>query len=506
MSELARRSSWWHLLLLCVAFAAFANTFGHGWTYDDFPVVVNNPDIRSLGNFFQNQYPGRPLRELSYLLDYSLFCLSHDAFQVQNILWHALNGVLVCRLALRLGATLGASVAAGGLFLVHPLTVEVVANISHRKDSMALAFMLMGILAYDRFRHKGGAKQWRWLVVALVCSLLAYAAKENALVLPLVFLAYEAIFVPPAKQLLINRIRTPGASLGTAAALVFFVGWLLSQGGILYAELAASRLAKLNYFGPWDIALHLRAVVRGWGYMLERLVFPVDLSPEYTFDIPPHWLEADVLLVLLSMGGLLATAIATRKKPVVLFSFVVFFLLLLPVSNLWPLPTYFAADRYMYAPLALLAVLCAHLFTVLSRRFLWIYSALIVLSIILSVLTWQQNRVWASPATLWHNVLEVNPRSAVALNNLGKIAYECGEYAQALDFFGKAVRVNPNIPEVHYNLGGLVEQVGNRGQAVRHFRRYLQFENPGSTVRVKQVREHLDQFYPGWQLGMTLPD
>jgi hypothetical protein len=32
-------------------FLLFANTFGNGWTFDDFPVIVENPDIRSIAGF-----------------------------------------------------------------------------------------------------------------------------------------------------------------------------------------------------------------------------------------------------------------------------------------------------------------------------------------------------------------------------------------------------------------------------------------------------------------------
>ena len=54
-------------------FVLYVKSFGNSWTHDDFPVVVNNPDIRSLKAFLENSYPGRPLRELSYFVDYSIF-------------------------------------------------------------------------------------------------------------------------------------------------------------------------------------------------------------------------------------------------------------------------------------------------------------------------------------------------------------------------------------------------------------------------------------------------
>ena len=81
-------------LLFVLAFLAYANTFGNGWTYDDFPVIVENPDVRSWAEFLRNSYPGRPLRELTYLFDHALFGLNPAGWHLQQIFWHALNACL----------------------------------------------------------------------------------------------------------------------------------------------------------------------------------------------------------------------------------------------------------------------------------------------------------------------------------------------------------------------------------------------------------------------------
>ncbi|MGE4345524.1 MAG: hypothetical protein AB7F20_14840, partial [Geoalkalibacter sp.] len=54
-------------ILLVLAFILYAESFGHQWTLDDFPVIVDNPDVKSWAGFLENSYPGRPLRELSFL-------------------------------------------------------------------------------------------------------------------------------------------------------------------------------------------------------------------------------------------------------------------------------------------------------------------------------------------------------------------------------------------------------------------------------------------------------
>ena len=126
-------------LLFATAFLVSANTFGNGWTYDDFSVIVENSDVRSWAGFLKDSYPGRPLRELTYLLDHSLFGLNPFGRHIQQIFWHALNACLIFTLGRQLQLARWAALLAALIFVLYPLKVEVVANLSRRKDSLALA-------------------------------------------------------------------------------------------------------------------------------------------------------------------------------------------------------------------------------------------------------------------------------------------------------------------------------------------------------------------------------
>ena len=79
------------LLYILAAFVLYAQSFNFNWTYDDFQIIVDNPDIRSWGAFLENQFHSRPLRELTYLLDYRLFGLNPFGWHIQNIFWHGIK-------------------------------------------------------------------------------------------------------------------------------------------------------------------------------------------------------------------------------------------------------------------------------------------------------------------------------------------------------------------------------------------------------------------------------
>jgi tetratricopeptide (TPR) repeat protein len=484
---------WPCVLLFLVAFLAFANTFGNGWTYDDFPVIVDNPDIRSLAGFLKDSYPGRPLRELTYLLDFSLFGLEPAGWHLQQIFWHGLNACLVFLLGRRLRLAGWAALLAALLFLLHPLQVEVVANLSHRKDSLALAGSLGAILCYLKFLDLR-PRRLAWLIGALACLGLACSAKQTALMTPVALFCYELLLMPRAERLL---ARWPLAWLGLALVGALAGGWWLAGDGwpTFALRMQDTISFKANYLAPVTLSVYYLTVLKSWLFMALRLIWPFDLALEYTFPVPGGLLDPWVLTGLLLLAACLAGLVyGWRRWPRaswLLLSALAFFL---PTANLWPL-TYLAADRYLYAPLAFFALLagCALEQLPVPRRVL-LAAALAVL-VTCAVLSWQQNRVWQSPRTLWAHALKVSPESSFALNNMGNLTLERGDAKGAKDYYQRAARVNPLNPTPHFNLGWLAEQRRDIPEAVRHYRAFARLNHPVYREQLKQLREHLLSSY-----------
>lgn len=477
--------------LLAAAFVLYAGTFGHGWTYDDFPVIVENPDVKSWAGFLADSYRGRPLRELTFLLDYSLFGLDPAGYRLQNILWHGLNAGLLFLLALRLGLGRGGAWIAATLFLVHPLQVEVVANISHRKDSLALAFALMSVLAY-REAFASGRIRRRWLTGAVLAAAAAFTAKETAIVLPAVWIAWEIAFLPRERRLLARPASAVFLAPAAAAA-----AWLALPGGAgdFTRKMVGILAMKANHFGPPDVALYARTVLKSWSFMASKLLLPLDLAVEYTFDVPASWgdpwVVAGLLLIAAWGGGMF---LARRRASILFFGLAWGALFFLPVSNLWPL-SYFAADRYLYAPSAGLFLALAALIGCGRPTRLPFLAAGGVIVVVLGVLTWRQSAVWASEESLWTHAHRVSPRSSFALNNVGNIHLLKGDLQGARALYGKSVDVNPWNPTAHYNLGTIAEQVGDRRAALEHYRRFLALDDPMFRVQAAQLRERLTRQY-----------
>lgn len=481
-------------LLFVVAMLAYANTFGNGWTYDDFPVIVENPDVRSWAGFLNNSYQGRPLRELTYLLDHALFGMNPFGWHIQQIFWHGLNACLVFALGRRLRLAGWVAMLAALIFLLHPLQVEVVANLSHRKDSLALAGSLGAILCYLQFLPAEGRK-WVWFGAALGCFILAMSAKQSAVLVPLVCLSYEALLVPRSQRVL---ARYPLLPVGLAAiTLGLATWWWQSIGGWqqLSLEMQETLSFKANYFEPVTLTVYYLTVLKSWVFMALRLVWPFDLALEYTFPVASGLLDPWTLAGFCLLASASVTLLlGVRRWPVCCWLLSAALCFFLPTANLWPL-TYLAADRYLYAPMAFLSLLVGYGLKRIPLPKTILAVLLLIVLTLFAGLTWQQNRVWQSPQTLWQQALRVSPESSFALNNMGNLALQAADIGQAQEYYQRSVQVNPLNPTGHYNLGWLAEQRRDLPTALEHYRTFARLNNPVYKEQLKALRDHLLRSY-----------
>ena len=123
-------------IALALGLVAYANSLGNGFTFDDLPIVVKNPLVRTcdLGRHLSSSYwPDRPefglyrpLTVLSYSVNYWLGGMAPGGYHAVNLVVHLLNGAMAFFLALRI---LGSAPAAGlvaATFLLHPVQTEAV--------------------------------------------------------------------------------------------------------------------------------------------------------------------------------------------------------------------------------------------------------------------------------------------------------------------------------------------------------------------------------------------
>src|SRR5687767_888109 len=147
--------AWAALAAVVVAAAVllYLNSLGNGFVFDDGDVVVGDAHIRDLGNWralLADSY--RPLRTITYAVDYAIWGMRPVGFRLTNIALHAANGVLALLIARKLtGRARAAALIAALVLVLHPAQVESVAYISGRRDVLFSVFYLAAFLCYTRF-------------------------------------------------------------------------------------------------------------------------------------------------------------------------------------------------------------------------------------------------------------------------------------------------------------------------------------------------------------------
>ncbi|MFM9196384.1 MAG: hypothetical protein ACKOWG_11705 [Planctomycetia bacterium] len=192
---------------------AFLNSFAGKFVLDDIPEIDRNPAMQRLlppweAMFVGNRLPARPLPYLTFAIDKSLWGNRPAGFHLTNLLVHIAAALAVyelSRLTLlspRLRSRWGdravplARIIAMA-WAVHPLQTQAVTYVYQRIESMAGMFCLVSLVAYARAAATGWPKNL--LAASVAAAAAAMASKENAVVLPVLILAYDWFSVAAAR-------------------------------------------------------------------------------------------------------------------------------------------------------------------------------------------------------------------------------------------------------------------------------------------------------------------
>jgi tetratricopeptide (TPR) repeat protein len=445
--ESRRALGWSAAIVIACGLAAYAGSVPNGFTYDDQMVVVDAAPLLasgSLGALFADDYAirsgeaaYRPVVTTSYMIDHALWGLWAPGFHLQSLLLHLIAALLVWRLADRLlAAHRPAGVMAGALFAVHPVLSEAVDNISFREDGLTTVFTLAAILLALRGTRRATAG-------ALVATFVALFSKEMAVATPLLYLGARACL--PAEE----RRPWRGTVAGMAAILIgFFV--------VRFGLMNAPQYAKYEYAGK-SLLGTIAAMPQVFAHYLRLLVVPWPLCADYRgyfrFELTPI-LGAVVVpwLVVGAYGA--AIAVSLRRLPVVALGLGWFFVALLPVSNIIPMPVP-VAERFLYLPFVGIAIAAAGLAAWTPRRRLACGAVAAVVAV-LAVVSNLRHPVWKSEETLWTRTVADFPTSWGAQRGMGTMLAHSERGREALPYLYRALEIGPDpvrTPETGNDIG-----------------------------------------------------
>jgi Flp pilus assembly protein TadD len=479
-----------YVTLAALVITVYAGTLRAQFVYDDHTQLVENVALRSLKNLplfftdpahtsgsmiFEEIY--RPLRATLFAVEYQLWGFHPAGFHAVNILFHLLNTILVFLFLRWLLQAQAPAFGAAMLFAVHPALTENVCWVCSSSDLLCMFFFLSGLLAFYRYREESGGKRTGFYALALAGLLLALLSKEMGVTFAAAVLAIDIWRDGLRKQ-------TPRRWLEYAPL------WAVTLGYLAFRTTVMSQFAQRGAWGATPLAT-AGIMARGIKYYVRLLLFPFNLTiiPGLNLSVPllgPETILSGALVV-----GLLIFALFFRRRfPVGSLGIVLFFVLLLPVSNIVPIKAV-VGDRFIYIPSLGYFIVAGALFRSLEmfrarsqRAGAAVAAGAIVIPVFLfSVNTVVRSIDWRDDFSLYQAAVEVKPAHPRPREMLAKQYFVRGDFEAAREHTLVALRANPLSVDAHTLLGTLFLQEGLLRQAEVEFKVALKLEPNSGDAR-----------------------
>lgn len=450
------RKSWWRklledkyaVILFCGVFLVYGNSIFNDYAMDDeFYTAGSNkltkqgikgiPEIFSTRTFYNNDGTGhsyRPVAAATFAIEIQFFGEHPQLSHFISVLIYAITVLVLYRVLLRLlnyRERLYVFVVCL-LFLLHPLHTEVVANIKCRDELLALLFGLSSLLFALKYLE---TKRVMNLIGVGVFFWLAPLSKPSAL--PFFALIPFALWYfrkGSLKQLAVVMIPIVVAML---------VAGLIVKLGI------TDQVRELHYFeNPTAKGVGIASKTAIAFYCMGRYLFlhfvPHPLAYFYGFNYVPVATWSNLwsifgLLTTLSAGAVVL--LRWKHRDVWVFGILLYFVALLPYSNLiYPAPGVMA-ERFAYLAsigfcIAATALLFGPLMKTIndlrwtSPEFKSRKTILLVVCALFALKTFSRNFVWENKETLYRGDMETLSESAKANMLLGSLLSSQGAQAK----------------------------------------------------------------------------
>ena len=500
MTPLLRKSAP-YLLLIIAGFIIYSDSLSGEFMCDDYGSILAHEQALDSFNWkdLWTAYDTRIVGGLTFALNYKLNGLNVFSFHLFNIVIHILNALLVYLLILqilRLAPNNGPTeisrlneiaLFAALIFLSHPIEIQAVSYITQRFTSLAAMFYLATLLSYGKARL---TNKTSYYVITLLCFLMSLLSKSANATLIVTLAVYELFFFQ-ARKLKKNH----GLVLFSAGAALTWFMLMIAQNR---EEGKLCMLPIENAPAHWQYFLTMINVCRSY---LGLLFFPLRLSHSYDDRIVKHLWEFPTLIsILLIIGIILLTVfLFKRKRKVLCFSIIFFYLTLAPYLVFSFLYAKNGADlmydHWLYLPMAGFAFFFSAGISQLIKSKHRARQTLVVVIAILSTLTFQRNNVWKTEIALWQNVIRSNPKSLLHYLALGRSYQRKGLTAQAYEVYAAGAKLHQSSPppalpvdliylsRLYNNLGITAFQLGKDDQALTCSLKALEHDDKNISAR-----------------------
>lgn len=494
-------------VFLAVAVGLYYPGFHAPMYYDSLGLIQGNEHLFAQHDLVRivRIFPQRPIPVVSFYLNYLAGGMEPAHFRVLNVallamtalgLWRVMDHLLnMSGTWQRASSTERACISAAlsFLFLIHPYQVFVTQYIWQRMTLMACLFGYWSLAVYLGVRLGKWRNRTLGYGICLLLFVCACQSKENSLVLPGVFILAEVAFFGPNARQVVGRLAvyTPILLAVTGAMSLLEKPDVEARHGGIVATVTSYYL--LSGYTLKEVILTQARVVFTY---LTTILLPTTHSIQL---IRPQVMSTSILQPATTLSAVVAGLTLTgaalyglRKRPLMGFGALFFFVSLVPEALLVPQYAYFGY-RAVFPMLGICLVLADALLLILDaaskRRLLHLAGAgFIALWVVGAALTAQTTikkvGLWNKPVAFWQDMVDQFPTEgnierrgpSQALFHLGQELTRRGDTDAATMSFFRAVKADPYLAVARYNLGKSLTDLGMIDEGLVHLQKAIELQ------------------------------
>jgi protein O-mannosyl-transferase len=463
-------------LIFVIGIIIFWKIFSNGFVWDDSWQIIdakNSLVVQNIPQFFTNgiAFTYRPFFFSILAGINSLFGLQPVFFHAFNVILHLINTMVLFIIFQRF-FTKKIGLIASLIFLIHPMNVEPVANVSFMMEPLYFLFGCLSVLICISSQSMHFSK----LILGsffILCSLLS---KESGFIFIPIILSYFALF---QKKHLIKMALSFGLILG----LYVFMRLGIAGSPIIknYAIIPYEPIQRLSF--P-ERLLNIPSI---FTYYCGTFFFPLKLA------IQRYWVVKNasftnfyipLSFLLFTIGGAIYLGKKFYSNNKEMYRTFLFFLLwftfgLIFHFQILPL-TMTVADRWFYLPMVgiLGSIICiiqsipSYIRTHIPKN---LYMALIICSLILlGIRAIIRTYNWKDNYTLYSHDVQVLPNNYSLHNDVGAELMKMGKYTEAKKHIDRSIELAPDWWLNWTNLATYYKNQKNYGYAKQAYEKAIE--------------------------------
>ncbi len=474
--------------------AAYADSLGNSFHFDDDHVIQRNVYIRSLKNIplfftdaktfstFASNANYRPMESVTLAIDYAIAGLQPAMFHVTQLLLFLLVGVLFFLVIRAILAEDGpapwhrwAALFGTAFFCLHTGNTEPGNYICARSEEICAAGVLGAFLVYIRFPRA------RPLHLFLIPMILGAMAKTPAVIFGPLLLIYKLLY---EAELTGKALRSGAGWKRLGRAFLTSVPSLAAS--VLTFKFVEGMNPPGQNYGGSDRIQYLWTQAFVWLRYLKLFILPTGLSADSDMTLLPTWKDprvlAGVAALVITLVIALWAAFQRRYRPVTL-GIVWFWAGIAPTSTVFPLAEVTNDHRMFLGWLGLTLAAVTVIFEAgqafLARARnpgqarLVLTGAAVALLLAHAVGTALRNLDWRDEEALWTDAIVKSPGNGRAWMNYGLTKMSRGDYPESKRAFDKAATLVPYYSILAVNRAILASAMKDPASAEALFRSSL---------------------------------